>query len=97
MTNHLSNNLDSMEELIREIELQKERNLVFYNILTGFIESAKKNGSLEPENYQILMNVFLGDYFDKDFDHAFGHCSTKMIDYLNLLRNKLREYLNISV
>jgi len=43
------------------------------------------------------MNVFLGDYFDKDFDHAFGHCSTKMIDYLNLLRNKLREYLNISV
>jgi len=49
MTNHLSNNLDSMEELIREIELQKERNLVFYNILTGFIESSKKMGALSQK------------------------------------------------
>ena len=93
---HISNSILSMEKMINIIEESSRINMKSFENLMQMIETARSSGNLEPENYEQLMSGFVKNGIEPKFMDANNNEAPKMLNYLNALKQKLQEYLNIN-
>lgn len=93
---HVNNSIASMERMLQVVEEAKRKTAQSLEELLGAIESAHSSGNLEPENYEQLTSSYVKNNIEPNIRKAIDEDAAKMESYLNTLRQKIQDYLNVS-
>ncbi|MBK9381244.1 MAG: hypothetical protein IPN39_07935 [Chitinophagaceae bacterium] len=89
------NSVSSMEKMIYIIGEAKNKSKDKYEEFLEHIEREYGNGDLEPENYELVQRTLRAGV-ESYYQDAFDEKVPKMINYLEVLRQKIDEYSKIS-
>lgn len=88
------NEIASMDKMLHVIEESKRTSKDIYEQFLEHIEAEYAAGHLEPENYDALQQLL--KEAQSDYEQAFDEDTSKMLSYLQALRQKIDEYLKIT-
>lgn len=91
--NQVCNDPDGLQELIDIIEAAQKNSRDAYANLSFFLEEARRNGTLDEENYQqFLAPGAFSEIVRMNFADIYETETPKMLERLQVIKKKLEDY-----